>query len=85
MMQGDLSGLTQFLGQLRDAQIHFSVCSVRSGAIMVTVNVPGEIWEVEFLDDGSVEVERFLSTGNIVDASAFADLFARFSDRRRGS
>ena len=50
---------------------------------MVTVNVPGEIWEVEFLDDESVEVERFLSTGNIVDASAFADVFARFSDRRR--
>jgi len=37
---------------------------------MVNVNVPGERWEVEFFDDGSVEVERFVTTGALSDASA---------------
>lgn len=80
--QAKLSGLAHFLEQLRDASIHFTVGSVRPGAIMVSVTVPGERWEVEFLDDGSVEVERFLSTSKIADAKALTDLFARFSDPR---
>ena len=85
MAHKGLSGLAQFLEQLRDASIHFTVWSVRPGAIMVNVTVPGERWEVEFLDDGSVEVERFLSTGKIIDASALTDLFARFADIRGDS
>jgi hypothetical protein len=47
---------------------------------MVSISVPGERWEVEFLDDGSVEVERFVTTGKIQDEDALAELFARFSD-----
>lgn len=39
---------------------------------MVTVNIPGERWEVEFFDDGNVEVERFVSTG-VVDGAALLD------------
>lgn len=85
MAQKGLLGLAQFLEQLSDASIHFTVWSVRPGAIMVNVTVPGERWEVEFLEDGSVEVERFLSTGKIVDVSALTDLFARFSDTRGDS
>ena len=30
---------------------------------MVTVAVPGERWEIEFFEDGHVEVEKFLSQG----------------------
>lgn len=32
---------------------------------MVMVATPGVRWEIEFMDDGSVEVERFRSTGKI--------------------
>jgi hypothetical protein len=32
---------------------------------MVLVTVPGERWEVEFFADGSIEVERFISNGEI--------------------
>jgi hypothetical protein len=32
---------------------------------MITVAVPGERWEIEFLDDGSIEIERFISNGKI--------------------
>ncbi len=47
---------------------------------MVEIAVPGERWEVEFLEDGSVDVERFLSDGTIAGAAAIRDLFERFSD-----
>jgi hypothetical protein len=47
---------------------------------MVTVAVPGERWEIEFLDDGSVEVERFVSAGTIEDARALDDLFAVYAE-----
>jgi hypothetical protein len=48
---------------------------------MVTVNVPGERWEVEFMDEGTVEIERF-SEGVLHGEELIAELFARFSDWR---
>jgi len=75
----DLSRLAHFLEELRDASIHFTVGSVRPGAIMVNVTVPGERWEVEFLDNGSTEVQRFVSAGEITDGTVLPDLFRRFS------
>jgi hypothetical protein len=52
---------------------------------MVSITVPGERWEVEFLDNGSVEVEKFVSAGGITDANSLTELFKRFSDKRDGS
>jgi hypothetical protein len=43
---------------------------------MVNVAVAGERWEVEFFEDGSVEVERFVSSGGINGEEVFSDLFA---------
>ena len=53
-----------FLQRLDDAKIWYRLDRVRD-AIMVTVTVPGERWEVEFFEDGLIEVERFVSTGTI--------------------
>jgi hypothetical protein len=41
---------------------------------MVEVAVPGERWEVEFLSDGSVDVERFVSTGTVCGEDALDEL-----------
>ena len=41
---------------------------------MVTIATPGSRWEVEFMDDGTVEVERFSSDGTIWDESAIDEL-----------
>jgi hypothetical protein len=30
---------------------------------MMSVAVPGERWEIEFFDDGRIELERFVSQG----------------------
>ena len=72
--------LTTFLKQLEEAHIHYSLACYRDGAIMVLVTVPGERWEVEFLGDGSIEVERFLSNGEICGEEALRELLTRYAD-----
>lgn len=73
--------LLSFLDELRAAKIHYRLDQFRDDAIMVEVAVPGERWEVEFLDDGSVEVEVFRSDGSIHDNAALDDLIRRHSNR----
>ena len=48
---------------------------------MVTVAVPGERWEVEFLSDGSVDIEKFISNGEIAGEEVISELFARYSEQ----
>lgn len=72
--------LLSFLNELRKGKIHYRLDQHRDDAIMVEVAVPGERWEVEFLDDGSVEAEVFRSDGAIQGSSALDDLLRRHSD-----
>jgi hypothetical protein len=51
---------------------------------MVQIAVPGERWEVEFLNDGSVDVEIFRSDGQIHDSTALAQLIQKHSDPASG-
>jgi len=37
--------------------------------------VPGEHWEIEFFQDGHIEVERFRSDGEILGPEAIERLF----------
>ena len=79
-MNHTIGDITSLLKQLDDARIHYRLSSLRSDAIAVEVAVPGERWEIEFLDDGSIEVERFISNGKIESENTLEDLFSRFSD-----
>jgi len=73
--------LLAFLDQLENEKIWYLLTHVRE-TVMVITAVPGELWEVEFFANGNVEVERYISTGNLEDESALARLFAnyRFSE-----
>ena len=73
--------LRSFLDELSAAEIFYSLSKHRYDAISVEIHVPGEKWEVDFLDDGTVDVERFISNGEIHDEEALKDLFARFDER----
>ena len=76
--------LLDLLGRLREAKIYYTLGQVRDDALMVEVSVPGERWEIEFVDYGDevqVEVERFVSGGDIDGESALVELFAKFSDK----
>lgn len=62
--------LLEFLADLDGRRVGYTLASARPQAVMVQVAVPGERWEIEFLTDGTVEVERFASDGTIADATA---------------
>ena len=79
-----LSTLTKFLDRLDEADMHYTLSSVREKAVMVAVTVPGERWEVEFMSDGDIEVEVFKSDGEIHDGSILGDLFERGSEDQGG-
>jgi hypothetical protein len=69
---------------LDEANIYYTLRRSRDFALMIEVAVPGQRWEIEFVDYGDkiqVEVERFVSTGLIEDAAALEELFANFSDK----
>lgn len=65
-MKNGLSKLLIFLQQLEHRQISYTLAHHRDETIMVTVVIPGERWEVEFFENGEVEIERFISNGEIV-------------------
>jgi hypothetical protein len=70
--------LIEFLNKLEDVKIYYKLDKVRE-AIMVEIAVPGERWEVEFMEDNMVQVERFKSNGEIKDESELEILFKDFS------
>ena len=76
-----LRKLLTFLGELEQANIWYRLEHVRD-SMMVIVAVPGERWEVEFFENGEVEVERFLSTGKIEGEGAFELLRSGDNDDR---
>jgi len=71
----DLSELTNLLDRLDEAEIQYTLTSVSEGAIVVGVDVPGEHWKVEFMDDGDIEVEIFKGDGQVFDYGIIEDLF----------
>ena len=76
-----LQKVFDFLNQLDQEHIHYTLTRARDYALMVTIVVPGERWEVEFYADGQVEVEIFRSDPNgMLGEEALPDLFRRFSD-----
>jgi hypothetical protein len=80
MKKNIFSDLTAFLADLEKGKIYYTLAHQRDNAIMVIVTIPGERWEIEFCDDGSVEVERFISDGEIGGKEMLGELLARYSD-----
>jgi len=69
--------LVEFLDELEGKHASYRLDRVRD-SIMVEVWTPGKHWEVEFMDDGSVEVEVFESDGTLFDEVVLPDLLAEF-------
>lgn len=72
--------LHALLTRLQRASIHHAVRHDREGAVSIDVAAPGERWEIDVLEDGSVEIEVFKSDGTIFGEPKLKDLFARFTD-----
>ena len=74
-----MNNLYGFLIKLEEHNIFYSLNRIRE-SILVNIVVPGERWEVEFFEDGHIEIERFVTTRELLDERALDLLFERFSD-----
>jgi hypothetical protein len=79
------NSLITFLNKLEQKSISYTLAHNRDEAITVFVATPGERWEIEFLSDGSVEIEKFTSNGEIYGKDVLNELFARYSDQPHNS
>jgi hypothetical protein len=68
----------QFLERLQSEAINYSLSTIRPKALLVSVTVPGQRWEIEFFVDGTVEIEKFVSDGTIFDNRALDELLDQF-------
>lgn len=66
--------LLDFLDRLEDSQIYYRINKVNEN-IMIEIAVPGQRIEVEFLRDGTIQVEKFISEGIIRDETALDDIW----------
>jgi hypothetical protein len=74
-----LKNLIEFLNKLEERKIYYRLNKIRD-SILVEVTVPGQKWEVEFMADGTIEIEKFISDGKIENESELEVLFRDFSD-----
>src|SRR5436190_947768 len=66
--------------RLDKARIRYWLQNSREGALSVLAHAPGEYWEIDFLEDGTVDVERFRSDGRIHDETMLEELFALWAE-----
>ncbi len=72
--------LLRFLDELEDKNIFYKIDKIRSESILIEIAVPGQRWEVEFMEDGTIEVEKFISDGQIHDENQLDILFRDYTD-----
>jgi len=72
------ASLLEFLGKLEDLRAEYRLARIRKESVMVEVYAPGEHWEVEFMDDGSLEIERYRTTVGIEGREVLGDLWELF-------
>ena len=79
-MKNQFNELIALLERLDEAKIHYTIEHSRDNAIQITAFAPGEYWEIEFIENEGIEIERFRSNGEIYEASILEELFALCSD-----
>jgi hypothetical protein len=71
-----MNEILSFLRRLDAAGLHYSLGSYRDSVNVQLTTPTNERWEVEFFADGSVEIERFVSMGEIEsDPERLEELF----------
>jgi hypothetical protein len=65
----NLATVLQFLTELKDRKIYYQLAHDRAEALMVRIDVPGQRWEVEFLVDGTIEIEVFDKSSGVTNIS----------------
>ncbi len=76
----ELKEFIRFLNRLEQNDIFYKLDKIRNDAVLVEIAVPGQRWEVEFMEDGTVEIEKFISDGDFYDVKEIEILIKEFSD-----
>ncbi|MDR1960979.1 MAG: hypothetical protein LBQ16_01700 [Gracilibacteraceae bacterium] len=63
-----LAKLIDFTTGLEKNKIYYRL-EKSDNAIVVAIAIPGERWDARFLLDGSIELEKFLSDGEVADVT----------------
>lgn len=69
-----------YLNRLDRANIHYSLAHTRPDSIMIDVSLPGWRWEIEFMADGSVDIERYSSVAGVENDQSLLDTLIDESD-----
>ncbi len=80
MIMKGMTKLLKCLRRLEELKIHYRIEHNRDDSIMVITDVPGQKWEIEFFNDGDVEIEIFKSDGQIREESELERFFKKFSN-----
>lgn len=75
-----LTTAAEFCRELDRRHVTYELRIVRDEALMMSVALPGERWEIEFFEDGQIELERFVSQGVVEAPGALTELLAWFDD-----
>jgi hypothetical protein len=62
-----IEDVLQFCNALNERRASYRLSVDRPEAIRVTLDVPGERWEIDFFSDGEIELERYMGQG-VVEA-----------------
>ena len=74
---GTFGRLVEFLNRLDTAHVSYTPGHTRPESVMVDIALPGWRWEVEFMLDGSIEIERYRSVAGVeVDPQLLENLLA---------
>jgi uncharacterized protein (UPF0128 family) len=65
---------------LEARKIPFTLATFRDGAVTASCTVPGERWEIEIFEDGSVEFEVFHTAVEITGEAEMLARIDKFSD-----
>jgi hypothetical protein len=74
---GTFGRLVEFLNRLDAAHVSYTLRHTRLESVMVDIALPGWRWEVDFMLDGSIEIERYRSVAGVeVDPQLLENLLA---------
>jgi hypothetical protein len=71
--------LLTFLNRLDDVNASYRLGHARPDSVMIEIALPGWRWEIEFMADGTVEIERYQSVAGVEDQQdLLEELFTDF-------
>jgi len=74
-MAGELEQLLSFVANVSDDH-DYGLEVVRPDAVMVEMATPGTRWEIQFMTNGQIEVEKFTSDGTTYRPARLEDLIS---------